>query len=155
MAPRQKKSSREQETKEDPFIHDDEEEDVDLEADGPPSIEPYVVLGLTKVATAEDVKKAYRKMALKHHPGMRPTDNIEAISNSPQTRRPSTRKKPRTKLFKKLLSPMPFYLTTAVASATMSPAAPQRRSRTMTSLIGSSSTASNLKTSSTRRTLTG
>ncbi|KAL1600425.1 hypothetical protein SLS60_006810 [Paraconiothyrium brasiliense] len=83
MAPRQKKSSREQETKEDPFIHDDEEEDVDLEADaGPPSIEPYVVLGLTKVATADDVKKAYRKMALKHHPDKAPEHEKEAANKA-------------------------------------------------------------------------
>lgn len=154
MAPRQKKSSRDQGAKEDPFIHDDEEEDADLEADGPPSIEPYAVLGLDKEATADDVKKAYRKMALKHHPGMRPTDNTKAITNSHQTRHPRTRRKPRTRHSKKLLSPTPFYLTSAVASAMMSPAAPQRRSKTMKSLIGSSSTASSLKMSSTRRTLT-
>ena len=56
-----------------PFIDDNEDEDADadLEADGPPAIDPYAVLGLEKEATAEDVKKAYRKMALKHHPGMR------------------------------------------------------------------------------------
>ena len=74
MAPRQKKTSRKEEPKEEPFIHDEEEsedEDADLEADGPPSIDPYAVLGLEKEATADHVKKAYRKMALKHHPGMR------------------------------------------------------------------------------------
>jgi DnaJ family protein C protein 9 len=47
----------------------DEEEESDDE-NSPPSIDPYEVLGLEVEATADDVKKAYRKMALKHHPGM-------------------------------------------------------------------------------------
>jgi DnaJ family protein C protein 9 len=47
----------------------DEEEESDDE-NSPPSIDPYEVLGLEAEATADDVKKAYRKMALKHHPGM-------------------------------------------------------------------------------------
>ncbi|KAF8866938.1 DnaJ-domain-containing protein [Acephala macrosclerotiorum] len=34
----------------------------------PPEIEPYAVLGLEKTATADDIKSAYRKAALKHHP---------------------------------------------------------------------------------------
>ena len=45
--------------------HDVEEED------GPPIIDPYEVLGIETEATAVDVKKAYRKLALKCHPGMR------------------------------------------------------------------------------------
>jgi DnaJ family protein C protein 9 len=39
------------------------------EEDGPPAIDPYEVLGLEVEATADEVKKAYRKMALKCHPG--------------------------------------------------------------------------------------
>lgn len=35
----------------------------------PPVIDPYEVLGLEKTATEDDVKKAYRKEALKNHPG--------------------------------------------------------------------------------------
>jgi len=38
--------------------------------DEPPAIEPYTILGIEKTATAEEVKSAYRKAALKHHPGM-------------------------------------------------------------------------------------
>lgn len=73
MAPRQKKASREQsgvEAETQPFLLDNDDEDGCLEADGPPSIDPYAVLGLDKNATSDDVKKAYRNMALKHHPGM-------------------------------------------------------------------------------------
>jgi DnaJ family protein C protein 9 len=61
----------EEEEHEEAFIDDEEEEEEDIEAeDGPPAIDPYEVLGLDTEATADDVKKAYRKLALKHHPGM-------------------------------------------------------------------------------------
>jgi DnaJ-domain-containing protein 1 len=45
--------------------------EIDLEDEEPPAIEPYKVLGIEKSATADKVKSAYRKAALKHHPGMR------------------------------------------------------------------------------------
>lgn len=35
----------------------------------PPTIDPYEVLGLERTATADQVKSAYRKAALKNHPG--------------------------------------------------------------------------------------
>lgn len=35
----------------------------------PPVIDPYEVLGLERTATADQVKSAYRKAALKSHPG--------------------------------------------------------------------------------------
>ncbi len=60
MARRGKKEPEEE-------MSDDEE--IGEEEDGPPSVDPYEVLGLAHEATAEDVKKSYRKMALKYHPG--------------------------------------------------------------------------------------
>jgi DnaJ-class molecular chaperone len=38
-----------------------------------PSINPYQVLGLEKTASGAEVKSAYRKAALKHHPGTKAT----------------------------------------------------------------------------------
>jgi DnaJ family protein C protein 9 len=68
---REKRDRDEQEARADPFINDDGDgEDIDGE-DGPPVIDPYEVLQLDQEATTDEVKKAYRKMALKHHPGMR------------------------------------------------------------------------------------
>jgi DnaJ-class molecular chaperone len=46
------------------------EELIDSE---PPIIDPYEVLGLERDATADQIKSAYRKAALKNHPGMHPS----------------------------------------------------------------------------------
>jgi DnaJ homolog subfamily C member 9 len=35
----------------------------------PPVIEPYEVLGLERTASGDEVKAAYRKQALRNHPG--------------------------------------------------------------------------------------
>lgn len=44
----------------------------DIEIDeAPTSVNPYKVLSLDKEATADQVKTAYRKAALKWHPGKR------------------------------------------------------------------------------------
>jgi DnaJ family protein C protein 9 len=72
MAKKQNKSA----ATEDPMEHDfasdrdseGEENDIGDE-EAPPTIDPYEVLGLESQATADDVKKAYRKLALKNHPG--------------------------------------------------------------------------------------
>jgi DnaJ family protein C protein 9 len=41
----------------------------DITEGEPPTIDPYEILGLERTATADQVKSAYRKAALKHHPG--------------------------------------------------------------------------------------
>ena len=46
-----------------------EDDFMDEMDDSPPTIDPYAVLGLETEATDEDVRRAYRKLALKHHPG--------------------------------------------------------------------------------------
>ncbi|KAF4965127.1 hypothetical protein FSARC_7044 [Fusarium sarcochroum] len=51
-------------------------EDV-LESE-PPTIDPYEVLELERTATADKIKQAYRKAALKNHPDKVPQDQKEA-----------------------------------------------------------------------------
>ncbi|KAK5995012.1 putative J domain-containing protein [Cladobotryum mycophilum] len=56
-------------------MSDSEHEDiVDSE---PPTIDPYEVLGLDREATADQVKSAYRKAALKNHPDKVPEEQKE------------------------------------------------------------------------------
>lgn len=69
MPPRYRPRKGQQPSPEDEAFVNDVESDVD-EDEGPPSIDPYAVLEIEKEASAEDVKKSYRKLALKHHPGM-------------------------------------------------------------------------------------
>ncbi|KAF2468640.1 DnaJ-domain-containing protein [Lindgomyces ingoldianus] len=63
---RPRRQKKEKDLKDDEFI--DGEEDVEVDDDAPPTIDPYAVLGLEQDATADDVKKAYRKQALLYHP---------------------------------------------------------------------------------------
>ncbi|RMZ82389.1 hypothetical protein DV737_g2068, partial [Chaetothyriales sp. CBS 132003] len=51
--------------------------DADADAD-PPSVEPYAVLGIERTATADQVKSAYRKAALRCHPDKAAADDKEA-----------------------------------------------------------------------------
>jgi DnaJ family protein C protein 9 len=44
--------------------------DIENEVDNePPAIDPYAVLGLERDASPDQIKSAYRKAALKNHPG--------------------------------------------------------------------------------------
>lgn len=58
----------------DPVFSEDEEsetgpanEEIDI-SEPPTTINPYTVLEIPSTATAEEIKTAYRKLALKHHP---------------------------------------------------------------------------------------
>jgi hypothetical protein len=75
--PRKPKYVEEEEEEEEELENlegDEEEEDSDadlrpLEKDDLPVVEPYKVLDIEKTATADEIKLAYRKAALKNHPG--------------------------------------------------------------------------------------
>jgi preprotein translocase subunit Sec63 len=66
----------------------------DLELDDPPSVEPYEVLAVEKTATQDQIKTAYRKAALKWHPGK--LDPLLPLS--PSTNSTKTRSNPKTKM---------------------------------------------------------
>ncbi|KAF7919912.1 uncharacterized protein EAE98_009146 [Botrytis deweyae] len=44
----------------------------DVADENPPQINPYEVLGIEKTASEDEIKRAYRKSALKHHPDKAP-----------------------------------------------------------------------------------
>ncbi|KAL1956921.1 hypothetical protein VTO42DRAFT_6668 [Malbranchea cinnamomea] len=46
--------------------------------DEPPTVNPYEILGIDEKATTEQVKSAYRKQALKHHPDKATPENKDA-----------------------------------------------------------------------------
>lgn len=50
---------------------EDDHDEHDLSGiEEPPTIDPYEVLSLERDATADHIKTAYRKAALRNHPGM-------------------------------------------------------------------------------------
>ena len=53
---------------------------MDRPSEEPPqSINPYKALGLSKAASPAEVKTAYKKLALKHHPGSRSLLDIASL----------------------------------------------------------------------------
>ncbi|KFY17781.1 hypothetical protein V491_04931 [Pseudogymnoascus sp. VKM F-3775] len=56
-----------------------------FDEDDAPLINPYEVLGIEKAATANEVKSAYRKAALKNHPDKVPTSEKESATKTFQT----------------------------------------------------------------------
>jgi preprotein translocase subunit Sec63 len=80
----------------------------DLELDDPPTVEPYEVLAVEKTATQDQIKTAYRKAALKWHPG-KLDPSAYSLSSTNLTK---TRSSPKTKMLptqssRRLLSPTP------------------------------------------------
>ena len=57
----------------------EEEEDITVD-EAPTSIDPYAVLSLSKDATQDQIKSAYRKAALKSHPDKAPPEEKEAAN---------------------------------------------------------------------------
>jgi DnaJ domain len=127
------------------------------EEEPPTKINPYKVLELEKDATQDQVKSAYRKAALKYHPGMRfscwsfwnqlllPRSSHSLPS---QTKSPSLKKPKPTPSSKRLPSPTPSSPTPGVAPDTTPPAEPANPSTTMTTSTGPTSTVPSSKTSS-------
>jgi len=126
--------ARKQERDYDERSSDDDE--IGEEEAGPPTINPYEVLGLEHEATADDVKKAYRKMALKHHPGTGYPLHALYYAHIDQTRPPMVRKRTQIRSSRKSHSHTPSYLTTADASDMISRAVRPNRSKTTKTLTG-------------------
>lgn len=45
---------------------------------------PYTILGVSPVASTDDIKKAYRALAMRHHPDRNPNSNAELRFNAIQ-----------------------------------------------------------------------
>ncbi|KAF7904307.1 hypothetical protein EAF00_001641 [Botryotinia globosa] len=53
----------------------------DVADENPPQINPYEVLGIEKTASEDEIRRAYRKSALKHHPDKAP-DHLKSDSHT-------------------------------------------------------------------------
>ncbi len=76
----------------------------DLSENPPTEINPYEVLEIETTATPSNVKSAYKKLALRHHPGipnlsLRATSSLHPLRQSPSRRQKrSQRQIPRNRL---------------------------------------------------------
>lgn len=118
------------------------------------NIDPYELLGIDREATADQVKSAYRKQALRTHPGTNLSFTIsrpKANMMHPQTRYPvrMQRKRRPRRNSSRSHSPTQFCRTRRGGSATMPRAIPPRPSAAPTS-PGPSSTPSSSATPSPR-----
>lgn len=43
---------------------------------------PYTILGVSPTASTDDIKKAYRALAMRHHPDRNPNSNAEVRFNA-------------------------------------------------------------------------
>jgi hypothetical protein len=118
----------------------------DISDDSPPTIDPYEVLGLERTASTSDIKSAYRKAALKHHPGTLFYSWAQLAwthPNIPKTRSQTTSAQKPTQNSNPLPSPTQSSPTQSGASATTRRAPRPNPSSTPTVSAGPTSTASN------------
>lgn len=79
-----------------------EEEFMEDMNESPPTIDPYAVLGLETEATDEDVRRAYRKLALKHHPGNCSLKPSHLNLTSPSDKAPESEKSTANQKFQEI-----------------------------------------------------
>ena len=122
--------------------------------DTPPhAIDPYEVLSLPTTASASEIKSAYKKLALLHHPGKPlllispPSRSIKAPADPLQTKYPPPNATKPTPPSKTLLSPTQSSPTSAGETATTPRETPPSPS-TLTTLTstGRPSSAPNMRT---------